>query len=85
MLLGIPQIHGAARHVQHHHRLTHLHYRFHQLPLGLGQQQIRLVAGGVAVARISFLPLQGLVQPHAQEHHIAVLRHAHRLGDAVLP
>ena len=69
MLLGVPQVHGAAGHVQQHHRCAHIHHCFYQLPLGLWQQQVYLIAGGILIAGVVFLALQRLVQPQHQDRH----------------
>ena len=63
MLLQIPQVHGTAGHVQHNYRLSDLYHRLCQLPLGLRQEQIRLITGSIAVACIPFLAFQRLVKP----------------------
>ena len=84
MLLGVPQVHGAAGHVQQHHRCAHIHHCFYQLPLGLWQQQVYLIAGGILIAGVVFLALQRLVQTHAEDDNVAVLGHIDRLADSVV-
>ena len=54
------------------------------MPLGFGQFQIDLIAGGILVAGVARLAFDGRIQAQAEDHHIADVRHGHRLGQPVV-
>ena len=84
MFFGVVQIDRASRHEDNDGRLPYRRYLLDQLFLYLGQMQILLIAGCIAVSGISFFALQRLIQSHAYDHHITVLCRDHRFRDPVL-
>ena len=83
---GVALFHAQRAARRHHgdHRLAGHQDGVHQLPLGFGQFQIDLVAGGILVAGVARLAFDGRIQAQAEDHHIADVRHGHRLGQPVV-